>query len=277
MTETWLICEVTGQFFAIPVSCVDELLSLGGLRITPIQNTPKHVVGAINVRGRTLWVLDIRTMLGRESLNAERDRYLDTLRLREEDHINWINELVASVDEGREFTLATDPHKCGFGKWYDNLRGDPVALRRFANDQLALLDIVERFDQPHQRIHQVAISVKKLVDGGKVQEAKALIEEAKDTELKELIELFGQSRELLTDMRRGVIVVVEHDGQHFGLLVDNSCDVKEFAPEAHQIHSMAEKSGAAPIDLIRDEAADQLIQVMDINRLLPKSRQAQPA
>lgn len=230
---------------------------------------PPHVQGAINIRGRVIWILDVRAMLGMESLNAERDSYLETLRVREQDHIVWINELIDSVNEGREFTLATDPHKCGFGKWYDKLTGDPDALRRFANDQLALLDVVERFDVPHQRIHGVAITAKQLVEAGRVSEAKEVIQKAKDIELRELIALFNRARELLTEMRRGVVVVVEYENQNFGLLFDNSCDVKEYSEDAHQCHTMVDKAGGPTTDCIRDESADELIQVIAIEQLLP--------
>src|SRR3990167_4072912 len=46
------------------------------------------------------------------SLNAE-------LAQREVDHLNWAGKVTGVLlNGGTELTVETDPHKCGFGKWY---------------------------------------------------------------------------------------------------------------------------------------------------------------
>ena len=74
----------------------------------------------------------------------------------EEDHCRWLQELEACVEERREFRLATDPHKCKFGQWYDKLLGNPPGLAQLTNSDLNLTSLFEQLDQPHKLIHAVA-------------------------------------------------------------------------------------------------------------------------
>jgi purine-binding chemotaxis protein CheW len=75
-----------------------------------------------------------------------RGRFCAMMQLREQDHRKWLLELEASVQEHRSFLMTTDPHKCAFGKWYDNYHAD--------NAWLAAL--LKKVDGPHRQIHAVA-------------------------------------------------------------------------------------------------------------------------
>jgi hypothetical protein len=75
-----------------------------------------------------------------------RGRFCAMMQLREQDHRKWLLELEASVQEHRSFLMTTDPHKCAFGKWYDNYHAD--------NAWVAAL--LKKVDGPHRQIHAVA-------------------------------------------------------------------------------------------------------------------------
>ncbi len=75
---------------------------------------------------------------------------------REVDHLNWANQVHAllSDDEVTELDVQTDPHKCGFGKWYDGEQR--TRAEAFCPDIKPFLAAI---DEPHQRLHKSAIKI----------------------------------------------------------------------------------------------------------------------
>ncbi len=74
------------------------------------------------------------------------------------DHLNWageVNTLLTNKDV-TSLNVQTDPHKCGFGKWY---YGD--ARARAEALVPALKPILKKIEQPHTQLHQSAIAISK--------------------------------------------------------------------------------------------------------------------
>ena len=118
---------------------------------------------------------------------------------REQDHKNWIAELESSVRERREFKLAIDPHKCAFGKWYDN----------FETDNRTLSGCLKKCDAPHQEIHGIAIKVKGMEEKEDFDSAYEIINPTKEGEWAEMIRLFSKARSLLRESKREIALVLE--------------------------------------------------------------------
>jgi purine-binding chemotaxis protein CheW len=57
-----LIFSLGKEEFAVPVSKVKEII--GMLEVTPVPHTPEHVRGVINLRGKVVPVIDLRSKLG---------------------------------------------------------------------------------------------------------------------------------------------------------------------------------------------------------------------
>jgi purine-binding chemotaxis protein CheW len=53
---------VDGQLFGIPVLTVQDIL--GAQRLTPVPLAPKEIAGSLNLRGRIVTAIDVRTRLG---------------------------------------------------------------------------------------------------------------------------------------------------------------------------------------------------------------------
>ncbi|MEZ5979349.1 MAG: chemotaxis protein CheW [Planctomycetota bacterium] len=189
--------RLAGQLYALPVDRVSEMVRLPEL--TPVPNASDDVRGLMHLRGASVPVHDMRTLLGVPPLAAEIDALVEMLDQRERDHRNWLAELERTVEEGRPFTLATDPHKCAFGRWYDT----------FEPTNLVLQNLLPRFDGPHKRIHALAIEVDRLVRDGEKERAMRRIEATRGRELAEMITLFANMREVLRNDTREVAVVLE--------------------------------------------------------------------
>ena len=205
----WTTVSVANRLFAIPAQTVQSMVPLPP--VTQVPQVPAHVRGVINLRGRLLPLLDLRVRLGLPALHAEVDELDALLVQREQDHRNWLTELEAAVRERREFRLATDPHKCAFGRWYDAYR----------TDNALLATLLKQFDEPHQRIHGIACEVLALAGAGDSAGAQQLIDDTRDGPLAEMLRLFAVLRAALRDAVREIVVVVETPTQTFAVAVDS--------------------------------------------------------
>ncbi len=75
---------------------------------------------------------------------------------REVDHLNWANQVsrLLTDDSVTELTVEKDPHKCGFGQWY-NGEGRQQAEELIPELKRLLADI----EAPHRRLHASAVSI----------------------------------------------------------------------------------------------------------------------
>lgn len=229
-----VVCDVAEYRVAFGSADVREILILPN--VVPVPGTRPFDRGVIHVRGDAIEVLDLRIRLGLPTLEKERESLVALLHTREEDHKRWLKELLASVEENRPFALATDPHKCAFGKWYDVFR---------PRDTLLAFQM-RKFDAPHRAIHAVAIEVGALRAEGRTDDALRVVERTRDTILHELIDLFDATRLLLGEHRREIGVVVEEGGRHVAVAVDSVESVERL--EAHA-------GGTAAVAAVSDAVA----------------------
>jgi purine-binding chemotaxis protein CheW len=87
--------ELGTETYCVDIEYVAEIVDRGGL--TPVPNTPAHVQGVIDLRGRTTSVLDPKTALGIEGGAGERIVVLDPERLPEGEALGWIVDAVRQV------------------------------------------------------------------------------------------------------------------------------------------------------------------------------------
>ncbi|MGE5353604.1 MAG: chemotaxis protein CheW [Acidobacteriota bacterium] len=228
----YVICGVNKQLIGISCNYVRELVVLP--KVTQLPDMSESVRGVFNNRGTIVPVLDLRRRLSMESSEKELNDFVALLHQREQDHKNWINELYNSTVENRPFKLTTDPHKCAFGKWYDS----------FTTSNYILALQLEKFDAPHKIIHSIGDTVEKLKYEGKLEDAVKLIENARDTKLKELVNLFEETRQLLKKTHREIGVITEISGGNSAIAVDRVESVEPID---------ADKMETPPSDLINRE------------------------
>ncbi|WP_436717174.1 chemotaxis protein CheW [Roseiconus lacunae] len=263
-TSPLLVFKVGAEPYAIQVDNVLELLTLQNLKVTPLPGTPEHVQGVINLRGRTICVQNVRKLFGKPSMKEQNDGLITQFREFAQDHKEWIEALQESVWHQCEFPLEVEPGACAFGQWYDALLADSNGLQRLTQDQVALVDILGRFNTPHEKLHAIAPEVTKLVIGGQTDQANELIEKAKQNELKDLLELFDKACDLVRRLHTGVVVVVERGDRRAGLVVDSVCDVKDFPTDGYLPHNLSDNSEWLQ-GFVHDEATEDLIQVIGLD------------
>jgi chemotaxis signal transduction protein len=236
----------------LPVAHVEEMFVLPQTHRPP--DAPPHHRGLANLRGTALPAIDLRVCLGLESASVELDSLLALLCEREQDHVNWLADLEASVREDREFVLATDPRECKFGKWYYAFQTGDAVLR----GELA------KIEKPHTEIHALAAQVGVLKAGGKQKEALERLERARNGLLQELLRMCKSIQRAVREQQREIGVTTLLRGQRTVLVVDRAeavADLEQFADaddplvsgqlEADLVQRLARWGGAkAPVMLL---------------------------
>lgn len=191
-----------------------------------IQSLPaqaKGLVGMVEFQGNAIPVLDFANMLGFPSGIEKNSKLIDLLSEKEKDHIEWVTALEDCLTHNTSFTKPKDPHKCAFGKWYDNYtcRDD------------TFMELLSEFDTPHKKIHALAdklILMEK--DEGIDKALKALKLERRLT-LTRLLKRFEQARAHLRESSRQVLLYITENGKTpiVALRIDDINDVIDFKSE----------------------------------------------
>jgi chemotaxis signal transduction protein len=229
-------------------------------KVVSVPQAPNYVKGVINLRGQVIPVVDLRLKMGMTSLADESKDLVQLLNQREQDHKNWIAELESSVRERREFKLATDPHKCAFGKWYDN----------FKTDNRILASCLAKFDAPHQKIHGIAVKVKKQEEKEDFDSAYEIINQTKDGELAEMIRLFSEARSLLSESNREIALVLEWKDRTMAVGVDSVETVEKLSKSnIDGVPEMASTLNNECLAGIGKRGEDnELVQLLDVGILI---------
>ncbi len=222
LASSWVLFRLGRETYGLPTSRIHEMVILGDL--VDVPNQPEYMRGVMNLRGDVIPVVDLRRRLGLPHADGQMAELMQLLDDRRQDHINWLDELKQSVQEGREFHGELDPSRCKFGRWLSDYQTENIQLRM----------LLYQFEAPHRAIHQIGHTVTDLVSQGRQDEAMARIHAVWDGELKHLMELFETTKEEIRSGDKRIVLVVDIHGHKVGLTVDTVSEVRSINPEQMQ-------------------------------------------
>jgi purine-binding chemotaxis protein CheW len=267
ISNQWLLFELQGQTYGFDVNHVREIVSLQKLAVHQLPGAGRFVEGVVMLRNRGIEVIEMRSAFGLPSLRKETEAILTQLGERERDHLRWLEELEACVYDHREFKLATDPHKCKFGQWYDAVMTNAQELQKLTNNDLATVDMLMKLDQPHKQIHGIAHQVHDHLAAGREMEARQLVENSRNTTLASLRNLFSKCCEQIEVVRRGLLFVLVVEDDMFGVLVDRVSEAVRFSDkEMHDMeHDMLGKGLLCGVTEWGDKGA--MVQLLNVSAI----------
>jgi chemotaxis signal transduction protein len=140
----YVLFKLNNEVYAVSCCNVKSIMKAPALQLLP--NMPAGLLGIFVLLGNTVNCYDLRNIFGFKSLDSELKEFEEMLSKRKQDHVNWVNALQSSVDTGEAFSLATDPHKCAFGRWYDN----------FESPSGTVMMHLRKIKEPHDKLHRAA-------------------------------------------------------------------------------------------------------------------------
>lgn len=254
----WVVFSLNRAFFGITAENVQAMVNTPKVYGMPL--VPGYVRGVINLRNRVIPLVDLRVKLGMPSFLQEVEDFCSMMAQREKDHKNWLVELETSVREKREFKLATDPHKCAFGKWYDDYKPK--------SHSLAVL--LRKFDVPHRKIHSIAVQVKDLEEKGETDRAHQIIESCRDRELAQMISLFSQLREGYKELQHETAIVIKSNETLFAVAVDSVESIEHFVEdslsEINEEHMQISEQGLL-LGTGKRKKSNELVMLLDDSKI----------
>lgn len=107
------------------------------------------VVGVVGFYGAGI-------MQDQTAKTVQLNELVNNLKQREIDHLNWAAAVGALLTDpaATELKVETDPHKCGFGKWY-------YSEERTAAEKSVpgLSEILASLEEPHKKLHESAVQI----------------------------------------------------------------------------------------------------------------------
>ncbi|MEO5363077.1 MAG: chemotaxis protein CheW [Magnetococcus sp. DMHC-8] len=263
----YLIFTVDRGRYGIPCLEVVSVMDIPACTLMP--HMPRDVRGVMPFRGRSIPLLDLRVSFGARARLEETEELVTTMGQRKQDHINWLNKLKDEVYGGKPITVQTDPHKCAFGKWYDQFHSDNANLAAY----------MRRFDTPHQGIHRVAIEAAELLRMKQNDQARDLVQRTETGVLIRLLELFDGIADQVRKYLLEYAIILQVDGELFAVTVD---DINLFSRLTRIEYPMPAGTSSHPSSLVQAlgryraeiDAEEQDVLLLDMARItLPGSDQ----
>ncbi|MDO5601277.1 MAG: chemotaxis protein CheW [Oscillospiraceae bacterium] len=259
MNRSWLLFRIQKVNYAVESKAVVSILQEAG-KVTPLPQSDPFVRGIMLLRGSIVPLLDLRLMLGLPTVEREYKEFVAMLDARKKDHLVWASELRRCAETGQPFTLADDPHKCAFGKWYDS----------FEPQNRTIAFHMRKIEEPHKELHDLAKYIEpRLKEGKTLQDDPDMadkIEEMDERLVPNIVGLLDEAIEIFESSYRQMVVTLEYQDEKFGLLVDEVDAVRTFEGGLGEAEPEAEKFGRLPyVDYVDEQLG--IIRVMQLKDL----------
>lgn len=222
-----VLVKIDGGLYALNSRFIISIMNLP--KYNRIPGAPEHVLGVIDFRGDAIPVLDMRSLFEMPTLKQEYEEFTAMLEQRKQDHIHWVNTLEECMKNDKKFTLATDPHKCAFGKWYDN----------FESDNHMINFHMKKIEEPHRKLHEAALEVERcnqLHDECKRPKClKVIMEEVENDYMPQILGILDEAKQLFQSAFNEMVIVLNNEDRQIGIVVDEVLVVENLEKDAESI------------------------------------------
>lgn len=266
----WLIFSLNGFTYAINSEFVTGIL-VPPDNFTAVPDAPSEYRGIVNIRGEVYPVIDMRSLFGYPSLEKECADFTAMLEVREQDHLNWANELKRCIEANEEFTLTTDPHKCAFGQWYDKFKRNPH------NSDYAL----HKIEKPHEELHHTAEKIAELRkrpdSAEKTRKLTELMNMVFDEYVPEIVNIMDESKRRYRSFFRETMITFNSQAGNTAIVVDKVLAVDRIQPVSGR--NNMDRIFASPyfIGVAHNNRVNDDILVIDDKKLIEKAENDIPS
>lgn len=259
-----LVFKVKDNYYAIDSKHIASILQYEGSEQLP--NSVPEMVGIMLFREKAAPIIDIRSVFHQPTLAQEYQDFVEMLDQRSEDHVHWASELERSVETGKAFTLTTDPHKCAFGRWYDNYRVESHTI----------MFHLEKIRAPHDALHHAAEEMFRCT-AEKSPEAKGeceqrVIQQVKEHYMPTVLGLLEEAKEIFKNAYKEMVIMVGEENP-VGLMVDEVIAV-EYLEEGDALDALGSNRSDLLVRTMRSQRDSHIIYLLDDKKLLSQYQHA---
>lgn len=225
---------------------------------TSLPDTPPYISGIFPLRGGSVTMFDLRAALRLQSMTDEFKDFTAMLDARKQDHINWVTALQHSIETGEHFPLATDPHKCKLGKWYDS----------FMTNSSELSAHLARMEEPHRKLHEAAIRAEHCNEADNRDDIsnckKAVFDEARNEYMPKILDVLENAKEIFRAREFHEMVLVLSGETSLGIVVDEVLSVETVEDEVLGTESQLMSYSPYIQRIVKSPGCSELILEIDI-------------
>lgn len=256
----WVLVRLKESICAVDGACVEAILEQEDGIIRLPSGDGIHI-GMIAFRGSFVPVTDLRVLMGIQSQRQEQDDFEQMLEQRKQDHKNWVMELERSLAAGDPFLLATDPHKCAFGKWYDSYQPTDHAVAAH----------LQKIDAPHKMLHQTALEAAACPQDGehgtREECMRMFADKASNEYMPAVVQLLEEAKQIFHDSYRQMMVVLTRGEESCALLVDEVLAAEALPTMAESRQMSGAEENPLVTHIAQRESGDQQILILNQDRL----------
>lgn len=254
----FVVFKVNKGLFCIASKYISTIMPLPDYQT--LADTKTCITGVFMHRNSVIEMYDLRCAFHLPTLNQEYEDFSRMLDKRKKDHIDWVRELERTLETGEKFTLATDPHQCAFGKWYDQYPfGDNEASRH-----------LKKIEEPHRRLHQAADETGKCAkncDSCVREEClKSILKRIEEEAMPQILQLLDETKEIFrSTVYHEMMLLLEGTG--LGIVVDEVLSVEELDDMGGQIALCAFHTPSLIVGVKKSAKWPELILELDLSSL----------
>lgn len=215
----YILFRLKKDFYAINCKNVASIMQMTDYEQLP--NTPENVEGIFKFSSQVIPIISLRKLFSFPTLEQESAEFSAMLDQRKQDHINWVKELNRCVKQETPFTLAMDPHKCAFGRWYD----------RYESDSPTIKFHLRKIEEPHRLLHECAQRAQNCAkDHDSCSLETCLSDTLSDAEsnyMPKIIELLDEAKDMFAAHLRSMLIVIDTGKDMFAVIVDEVLAVED--------------------------------------------------
>lgn len=265
----WLIFSLCNHVYAIHSRYVTSII-VPPERITAVPDAPEIYRGLVDIRGEVYPILDMRMLFKYISLDKECEEFIETMDLREKDHIEWAEELKRCVKEDCDFTLTTNPDACKFGVWYNEYK------KHATNADFALTKI----EKPHAELHRTAeliAEARKLPDSiEKKRRIDELLNLVTEEYVPEIVAIIDEAKRRYRSFYRETMVLLSTGESTLAIVVDKVLAVDTVTFVDGKINMSKIFNSKFFMGVCHNRRVDNDILIIDEEKLIAKAEQDIP-
>lgn len=216
----WIIFRIDDSKYAINSEIVTSIFPIPEV-ITQVPNSPDYVAGIANLRGEIITLIRMRTLFSLDTIEEEFEEFKNMIDRRKQDHINWVKELKRTVETKEEFKLATDPHKCKLGVWYDN----------FTTDNSVIKFQLNKLDKPHKKLHSMVAEVERCEKKCNECERDECLLEVLDENLnnleRQILGILDATKDAFKRYYRPIGISIQNSDMKVAIIIDEVLAIKD--------------------------------------------------
>lgn len=216
----WILFAIDGQLFTINALNVISIIPLDE-QATPVADYPDCFRGIFLQRGEVVPLLELRKCLNKITLKEEYESFVDMIEQRKMDHVVWVDTLRQCIEQNEVFPLATDPHQCAFGKWYDAYNTKVHSVKHH----------LAKIDEPHRKLHETAEETFRCEQNCDACEREQCLKEslrlATEEYMPTVLALLDEAKEVMQSDFHETCLLLSKNGKSIGVIVDDVLSVDQ--------------------------------------------------